>query len=90
MEGRKEKATGILWHEPITERSTPDVASTYIKLIRENRVTINFIIWLDNYLGQNKNWYLYTALPIKSIQKTTQQKPSLEVFQVYSYVYISR
>ena len=22
----------------------------------------NFVIWLDNYAGQNKNWTLYTAL----------------------------
>ena len=62
MKGQKEKAFGVLWHEAIKGRLAPDVVSTCIKFIRKNRDIIHFIFWLDNCLGQNKNWYLYTAL----------------------------
>ena len=58
----KQKPTGVLWHEGIKGRSATDVASTYIKFIRENRDIAHFTFWLDNCSAQNKNWYLYTAL----------------------------
>ena len=62
MKGRKENATGVLLDEAIKERSTSDVASTYIKFIGENRDIIQITFSLDNCSGVNKNWYLYTVL----------------------------
>ena len=56
------KATGVLWHEGVEGRSASDVASTYIRFIRSNHDVKHFIFWVDNCSGQNKNWYLFTAL----------------------------
>ena len=60
--GKGKKATGVLWHEGIKGRSAPDLASTYTTFIRANRDIEDFIFWVDNCSGQNKNWYLFTAL----------------------------
>ena len=60
--GKERKPTGVLWHEGIKGRNAPDVASTYISFIRSNRDINDFVFWVDNCSGQNKNWYLFTAL----------------------------
>ena len=56
------KATAVLWHEGVKGRSASDVASTNIRFIRSNRDVKHFVFWVDNCSGQNKNWYLFTAL----------------------------
>ena len=56
------KPIGVLWHEAVSGRSAEDVASSYIKLIRENRDVQKFVFWADNCSAQNKNWYIFTAL----------------------------
>ena len=56
------KPVGVLWHEGIRGRSAEDVASTFIAFIRHYRDCKRFIFWADNCSGQNKNWFLYTAL----------------------------
>ena len=54
--GKERKPTGVLWHEGIKGRNAPDVASTYISFIRSNRDINDFVFWVDNCSGQNKNW----------------------------------
>ena len=58
------RALGVLWHEAIMGRNDEDVASSFIKAMQSSRYRNfdNFIIWLDNCAGQNKNWTLITAL----------------------------
>ena len=34
----------------------------YISFIRSNRDINDFVFWVNNCSGQNKNWYLFTAL----------------------------
>ena len=77
MKGRKEKATGVLWHEAIKERSAPDVASTYIKVIRENRDIIHSIFCWIIARGKTKIGICTPRLLMKSIQKTALQKPPI-------------
>ena len=62
--GGKGKSIGVIWHEGIRGRDAKDVASTYIKLMRDTsqRDKDHFIIWADNCSAQNKNWWLFTAL----------------------------
>ena len=55
------KALGVLWHEGIAGRSAAEVAGTFINVVRSSR-----LFWADNCSGQNKNWYLFSAL-IKEI-----------------------
>ena len=57
------RALGVLWHEAIMGRNDEDVASPFIKAMQSSwyRSFDNFIIWLDNCAGQNKNWTLLTA-----------------------------
>lgn len=51
----------MLWHEAISGRLATDVSSSYIKCV--NRCGKDKVIfWVDNCTGQNKNWYLFTAL----------------------------
>ena len=38
------------------------MASTFIAFIRHFRDWKKFVFWADNCSGQNKNWFLYTAL----------------------------
>ena len=51
----------ILWHEAIAGRKAPDVASAFLQLIRQCNED-HIWLWADNCSGQNKNWYLFTAL----------------------------
>ena len=60
--GKSIKPTKVLWHEAIQGRSAEDVASTFIFFLQQNRDINNFVFWADNCSGQNKNWFLYTAL----------------------------
>ena len=60
--GKERKPIGVLWHEGIKGRNAPYVASTYISFIRSNRDINDFVFWVDNSLGQSKNWYLFTAV----------------------------
>ena len=76
------KATGVLWHEGVKGRSASDVASTYIRFIRSNRDVKHFIFWVDNCLGQNKNWYLFTALANEvNIKDASVQTITLKYFE---------
>ena len=61
---QQKKALGVLWHEGITGRNDEDVTSAFINAMKyvAFRDFHNFVIWLDNCAGQNKNWTLYTAL----------------------------
>ena len=67
--GKSIKPTGVLWHEAIKGRSAEDVASTFIFFLRQNRDINNFVFWADNCSGQNKNWFLYTAL-VNEVNRT--------------------
>ena len=50
----------VLWHEAVSGRSAPDVASAYIKIVQLTNSN-HIIFWCDNCSGQNKNWSLYTV-----------------------------
>ena len=56
------KSVGLLWHKAIRGRSAEDVATTFIAFICHFRDCKKFVFWADNCSGQNKNWFLYTAL----------------------------
>ena len=58
--GKKTNWCPLAWG--IKGRNAPDVASTYISFIRSNRDINDFVFWVDNCSGQNKNWYLFAAL----------------------------
>ena len=62
------KALGVLWHEGIAGRSAAEVAGTFINVVRSSRLRDykHKTFWADNCSGQNKNWYLFSAL-IKEI-----------------------
>ena len=62
------KALGVLWHEGIAGRSAAEVAGTFINVVRSSRLRDykHITFWADNCSGQNKNWYLFSAL-IKEI-----------------------
>jgi hypothetical protein len=51
----------IVWHEAVSGRSAPDVASAYLKCI-ELSACDKIIFWADNCGGQNKHWTLFTSL----------------------------
>ena len=51
----------VLWHEGVQKRCGDDVASSYIRVIKSMNAK-NFVFWADNCVGQNKNWYLFSAL----------------------------
>ena len=59
---RRGKANGVLWHEGIAGRSSEEVASTYVKVIRSNRDKHKFTFSADNCSSQNKKWFLFNAL----------------------------
>ncbi len=63
-EVHKKKALGVLWHEGVSGRKDEDVTSAFIKCMEHPtfRDYSNFVIWVDNCSGQNKNWTLYTSL----------------------------
>lgn len=56
------KPIGVLWDEAIKGRAAEDVASTFVAFIRNFRDCEKFVFQADNCSGQNKNWFLYTAL----------------------------
>ena len=51
----------MLWHEAIRGRKATDIASTYLKLLSLVKHK-HVVVWADNCSGQNKSWFLYTAL----------------------------
>lgn len=50
-----------LWHEGIQGRGADDMTSAIMNFIKDRRKE-EIVIWADNCTGQNKNWWLYTAL----------------------------
>ena len=42
----------------------------------------NFVFWTDNFSGQNKNWFLYTAL-VNEVNRTngTTNKVTIKYFE---------
>ena len=50
-------------------------AITFIFFLCQNRGINNFVFWADNCSGQNKNWFLYTALvnEVNRINRTTNE-----------------
>ena len=58
------KGIGVLWHKGIAGRSASEVASTFINIVRSSRLRDfkHVTFWADNCSGQNKNWYLFSAL----------------------------
>ena len=62
-------------------RSASDVANTYIRFIHSNRDVKQFIFWVDNCLGENKSWYLFTALANEvNIKDASAQTITLKYF----------
>ena len=63
-EVNKKRSLDVLWHEGSSGRNDEDVTSAFLKAINsvDFRDFDNYVIWLDNCAGQNKNWTLYTAL----------------------------
>ena len=49
----------VLWHEGVSGRDAPDVASTFVKFaeLHDNAKQITF--WVDNCSAQNKNWTFF-------------------------------
>ena len=53
----------ILWHEAICGRTASDVTSSFLRFIQEVCIPdMQLVIWADTCSGQNKNWFLFTAL----------------------------
>ena len=61
---------GVLWHEGIAGRSASEVASTFINIVHSSRLRDfkHVTFWADNCSGQNKNWYLFSAL-VKEVNR---------------------
>ena len=80
--GKSIKPTGVLWHEPIKGRFAEDIASSFIFFSRQNRDINNFAFWADNCSGQNKNWFLYTAL-VNEVNRTngTTNEVTIKYFE---------
>ena len=51
----------VLWHEAISGRKATDVASAFVKCIKEAKSS-KILFWADNCGGQNKNWFLYQLM----------------------------
>ena len=62
--GKRGKPVRVIWHEGDRGRDAKDVASGFIKFMRdvEQHDKDHFTIWADNCSAQNKNWWLFTAL----------------------------
>ena len=52
----------MLWNEAVAGRTAANVACTYLKMLKLVDTVPNVVIWADNCGGQNKNWFLLTAL----------------------------
>ena len=74
------KGIGVLWHEGIAGRSASEVASTFINIVRSSRLRDfkHVTFWADNCSGQNKNWYLFSAL-VKEINRPDGNAESITV-----------
>ena len=51
-----------MWHEAVRGRKAPEVTSAWLRILMEHRDHSAITVWSDNCLGQNKNYFLYTAL----------------------------
>lgn len=71
------KPVSVLWNEAKKGRSAEDVASSFIAFIRNMRDREKFIFW-DNFSGQNKNWFLYTAL-VNQANRPTGAAKEIEI-----------
>ncbi|GFO32855.1 hypothetical protein PoB_005936000 [Plakobranchus ocellatus] len=60
--GKNGKDTAVLWHEAISGRRGKDIASAFHAYIGSLRDTEKLTMWLDNCLGKNKNWSLFTMM----------------------------
>ena len=56
------KGVCVLWHEGISGRDAPDVASAFMKFAELNHNTKHLTFWVDNCSAQNKNWTFFSAL----------------------------
>ena len=80
--GKGKQATGVIWHEGVKGRSAAEVASTYTAFIKSNRDVKDFVFWVDNCSGQNKNWFLFTALANEvNVPSTSVQSITLKYFE---------
>ena len=52
----------MMWHEAISGRKGADLASVFAAFIRKQCHEKDFVFWLDNCCGQNKNWALFSTL----------------------------
>lgn len=52
----------MTWHEAIKGRTGSDLASAYINLLLANRDAERVVIWCDNCVAQNKNYFLFRSL----------------------------
>ena len=79
--GKRGKPVGVIWHEGVRGRDATDVASAFIKFMRdvEHRDKDHFTIWADNCSAQNKNWWLFTAL-IAEVNRPEEPKLDLRCF----------
>ena len=57
------QAICILWHEAEAGRKASNVASSYVRFMRENRDKEDILIFSDNCTSQNKSWVFFSALP---------------------------
>lgn len=51
-----------LWYECISGRKKEDIISAFHAFFLHHRDELNFVIWLDNCAGQNKNWTLMSYI----------------------------
>lgn len=52
----------VCWNEAQRDRKASDIASAYIQILLQHRDAEEITIWCDNCCGQNKNYYLFSAL----------------------------
>ena len=53
----------VVWHEAISGRLGPDVASAFVKAILDmSQSCRHIVVYLDNCSSQNKNWFLFTTM----------------------------
>ena len=52
----------VCWNEAQRGRKASDIASAYIQILLQHRDAEEITIWCDNCSGQNKNYFLFSAL----------------------------
>ena len=52
----------MVWHEGISGGKGADLASVFEAFIRRQCHQKDFVFWLDNCCGQNKNWALFSTM----------------------------